>query len=166
MPEVRHHPRYSWQGFVLAGFGSGYAPVAPGTWGTLAAMPAFWLLWMLGHGSVPLLALGVLFVLVAGCGLCQVLLPQLDDQDPGWIVIDEWAGVGLCLLLLAPWLAAEGWWLWLASFVLFRLFDILKPWPVCYVEHLGPEWWSIMADDLLAGVLAALPLLLLLRLLA
>ena len=95
----------------------------------------------------------VLAVALIGCwGIARVLsqYPQVGE-DPGFIVIDEWAGMLTALfLIVAPSLISV-----LLAFALFRLFDILKPGPVRWAESL-PGAWGIMADDLVAGVLAAL----------
>jgi len=138
--------------FVAAGFGSGWLPKAPGTWGSLVSLlPAVLLLQWCGASAV---LIGSLLFLALGCIACYFLLPTLTDKDPGWIVIDEWAGQWLCLALVAMlvgnlWLAA------LISFAAFRLFDITKPWPVSALEKIGPPWWSIMADDMGAGLWGA-----------
>jgi len=137
--------------FVAAGFGSGWLPKAPGTWGSLAALPIglaqLYLVGLLG------LVAGLILVTIVGFYACARVLPTLADADPGWIVIDEWAGQWLCLLIAAPFLLHHPILLAVAAFVLFRLFDIVKPWPIRPLEHIGPSWWSIMVDDLAAGLL-------------
>lgn len=147
-------PAFTWPRFVAAGFGSGWLPKAPGTWGSLASLlPGFVLLHYVGLTG---LAAGIVLVSLLGFYTCAKVLPTLADQDPGWIVIDEWAGQWLCLLICAPLLAEHPWLLVVVSFVLFRLFDIFKPWPIRPLEHLGPPWWSIMVDDLAAGLLGGM----------
>lgn len=136
---------------MAAGFGSGWLPKAPGTWGSLAALLPGWAL--LYYAGLPGLAAGIVLISLLGFYVCARVLPALKDQDPGWIVIDEWAGQWLCLLIAAPFLFTTPLLLVVAAFVLFRLFDILKPWPIRPLEHLGPPWWSIMVDDLAAGLL-------------
>lgn len=138
--------------FIAAGFASGWLPKAPGTWGSLAALAAAWLI-LEAAGPIGLLT-GVLLILLLGCYVCSRVLPRLDSADPGWIVIDEWAGQWLCTALLACYAPADPY-LLLLSFLMFRLFDIFKPWPVSWLEQNGPAWWTIMADDLGAGVLGA-----------
>lgn len=91
-------------------------------------------------------------VLVIGCLVCYLLLPTMADKDPGWIVIDEWAGQWLCLAMVAGALDA-GWLAMAVSFAAFRLLDIFKPCPISYFEHWGPPWWSIMADDVAAATI-------------
>ncbi|HXH71399.1 MAG TPA: phosphatidylglycerophosphatase A [Mariprofundaceae bacterium] len=136
--------------FIAAGFGSGWLPKAPGTWGSLVSLAPGWLL-LKGLGVAALLA-GSLLLLAAGCFACYRLLPQLADKDPGWIVIDEWAGQWFCLMLVST-VLGSGWLAVLAAFAAFRLFDVSKLWPVSVFERLGPPWWSIMADDMAAGFL-------------
>jgi len=139
--------------FVAAGFGSGWLPVSPGTFGSLAALvPAWWM--VSAYGLYGLLGIFLLLLPLA-CWSTFVALPGMQDQDPGWVVIDEWLGQWLTLLLVIPLLGFTGWSFALA-FAAFRLFDIWKPGWVGRVEHLGPAWWSIHGDDLLAGVYAGL----------
>ncbi len=139
--------------WLAAGLGSGWLPKAPGTWGSLAALAPG--VWLLEAGGQAALALAVLIVSAAGCAVCARVLRRGDagGDDPGWIVIDEWAGLWLCLLV-ASFSGTDGAALWFAAFTAFRLFDILKPWPVSLCERRGPAWWRIMADDLMAGLLA------------
>jgi len=137
--------------FVAAGFGSGWFPVAPGTAGSLAALlPAWWM--VSAYGLYGLLGIFLLFIPLA-CWSTYVALPHMTEKDPGWIVIDEWLGQWLTLLLILPLMGAS-WLTFALGFAAFRLFDIWKPGLVKRVEHLGPVWWSIHADDLLAGVYA------------
>jgi phosphatidylglycerophosphatase A len=137
--------------FLASGFGAGYAPKAPGTFGSLVGLALGAVLLNLGH--VPLLA-GV--VVASGLGLYATRRVGCAAQDPGWIVIDEIAGQMLTLLAL-PHLSLLG---LVASFALFRLFDILKPGPVGWADARHDEW-GVMGDDILAGLLAAAVILLL-----
>ena len=138
--------------WLAAGLGSGWLPKAPGTWGSLASLLPAW--WIASYGGAISLLLASLLVLLLGCWNCYHILPTLKNKDPGWIVIDEWAGQWLCLALmllvsdLSPLIL-------LLAFIGFRGFDILKPWPVSRIETMGPPWWSIMADDMAAGVMGA-----------
>jgi len=138
--------------WLAAGLGSGWLPKAPGTWGSLAALLPAWLI--LDQSGAGALLVASVVVWIVGCAVCAALLPQLADQDPGWIVIDEWAGQWLCLALLAP-LLGDGWLACAVAFAAFRLFDIAKPWPISWAETAGPPWWSIMADDIAAGLISA-----------
>lgn len=140
-------------GFLAFGLGSGLSPVAPGTAGSLAALvPAIAL------AALPLWA-GLLIVALAfalGCYLCGETSRRIGVHDHGGIVWDEFVGLWLVLVLIP----FEPLW-WLAGFVLFRLFDILKPWPIRWLDQRVAGGFGIMVDDLLAAVYALLPLLLL-----
>lgn len=138
---------------MAAGLGSGWLPKAPGTWGSLAALLPGWLI--LDQLGVTALFVATLLLLGLGCYVCKLILPDLDSDDPGWIVIDEWVGQWICMAIMALFVP-HGLILLLISFLMFRLFDIFKPWPVSWLEEAGPEWWSIMADDVGAGVAGAL----------
>ncbi|MBL4775771.1 MAG: phosphatidylglycerophosphatase A [Mariprofundus sp.] len=142
----------SWRHCIAAGLGSGWLPKAPGTWGSLASLPPAWLI-VYWAGATGLLITSLLCLLL-GCWVCAAVLPTLSNKDPGWIVIDEWAGQWLCLALLIPFLGS-GALTFLLAFIAFRVFDIFKPWPVSLAEKLGPAWWSIMADDVVAGLMGA-----------
>lgn len=132
------------------GFGSGLAPKAPGTWGTLAAIPFFLLLNQLS-ASIYLLIL--LIATIAGIYLCGQAAERLGVHDHPGIVWDEFVGLWITLLWVP-----EGW-IWIfAGFLLFRFFDILKPWPIKWVDQQVSGGWGIMFDDILAGVMALLVL--------
>ncbi|MEI6805462.1 MAG: phosphatidylglycerophosphatase A, partial [Myxococcaceae bacterium] len=96
----------------------------------------------------------VLLVFVIGWWATFRALPTFKSQDPKEIVIDEVAGQGLALVFCPP-----GWMALLLGFILFRLFDILKPWPISYVDRKIKNALGVMLDDMLAGVFAALILL-------
>jgi phosphatidylglycerophosphatase A len=151
--------------WVAAGLGSGWLPKAPGTWGSLfALLPAWWILHLWGLNG---LWVSTIMVSLLGFIVCYYLLPELvklgQSHDPGWIVIDEWAGLWLTIALLLqifPQTSLEI--LLPLAFILFRGFDILKPFPIKRAETWGAHWFSIMFDDLIAGLMgAALGLLLL-----
>jgi phosphatidylglycerophosphatase A len=136
----------SFSGFLAYGFGSGLAPRAPGTMGTLAAVPLAVALKLLpAFVFWPLLI--VLFV--AGVWVCDVASRHAGEHDPGGIVWDE---------MVAYWLATAfvplSWTWLLAAFVLFRLFDILKPWPIGWVEKRFGGGLGIMLDDVVAALYA------------
>lgn len=139
--------------FLALGLGSGLAPVAPGTFGTLAAVPLYLLLQPLPPAYY--FAVLVLAFLL-GVWLCDVTARQLGVHDHPGIVWDEFVGYWITMLLAPPG------WLWIAAgFLLFRLFDILKPWPIRWVDKRVGGGFGIMFDDVLAGVfgLAVLQLL-------
>lgn len=140
------------------GFGSGLAPKAPGTWGSLAALALFPLLALL---TLPAYLGIVALASLAGIVICDHAARALAVHDDGRIVWDEFAGQWLALTPLAPVLAwgfTDLLWL-LTGFGLFRLFDIAKPWPISYLDEKVHGGLGIMLDDLLAGLFAALALL-------
>jgi len=142
----------SFSHFLAAGLGSGWLPKAPGTWGSLAALLPAW--FILQGAGVMGLWIASIIVSILGCWICAIVLAQISDKDPGWIVVDEWAGQWLCLALLMPFFDSLVLTFFIA-FIAFRLFDIFKPWPISLAEKLGPAWWSIMADDIVAGLIGA-----------
>ena len=137
-------------GLFAFGFGSGLARFAPGTMGTLMAVPFALLLKQLPD-LVYGVALAALFL--AGVWVCGAASRALGRDDPGGIVWDEMVGYWLTVALLPP---AWGW--WLAAFVLFRCFDILKPWPIRQVERRFAGGLGIMLDDIFAALYAMLVL--------
>lgn len=144
------------------GLGSGLAPKAPGTFGSLAAVLLFPLL---AFAGLPVYLGLMLVAAVAGIAICAHAAHALDVHDDGRIVWDEFAGQWIALTPLVPLLPGTGLvWslpllLWLvAAFALFRLLDVAKPWPIGYLDRKIDGGLGIMADDLLAGVLVALAL--------
>ena len=138
-------------------FGAGLLPKAPGTWGSAAALPFAWAI-ASAWGGWGLLAASLLCFLV-GWAAAEVYLRRTGADDPGEVVIDEVAGQWL-VLAVAPLDPL----FYLAGFVLFRLFDIRKPWPVNWADSTLPGGLGVMADDMLAGVYGMLVLLLVTRL--
>lgn len=129
---------------------AGLAPRAPGTWGTaLACLLAPWLFLPLGFWERFCL-LGLIFLVGSLCATRAETL--LGRKDPGEVVIDELLGLWLALLPFAP---VDGW-LMLLAFVLFRCFDIAKPWPVRASENWLPAGFGVMLDDAFAGLWAML----------
>ncbi len=126
------------------GLGSGAAPKAPGTAGTVVAIP-FYLLLRTLDPPVYLLVTAALFLF--GVWLCQRVSDDLGVHDHSGIVWDEWVG-----LFVTLWLAPPGWGWLLAGFLLFRLFDIWKPWPIGWLDRRVSGGLGIMLDDLLAGL--------------
>ncbi|SEQ99776.1 phosphatidylglycerophosphatase A [Solimonas aquatica] len=148
------------------GFGAGLAPRAPGTFGTLVGvllfLPLLWLPWLLYAGLVALL-------FVAGCWICGESARLLGVHDYGGIVFDEIVGylIAAAPLVYAAPAGPGGWALGMfLAFVLFRLFDIAKPWPIRVLDRRVGGGLGIMADDVLAGLVAALCLLGIRRLMA
>lgn len=140
-------------GFVAATwFGSGNLPWAPGTWGSLAALPFAWAILWFGNPTVLLGATAVVFAV--GWWASIVYMNETGKSDPDPVVIDEVAGQWLALLPAA----AGIWWHWLVGFLLFRLFDIVKPWPVGWADRRVKGGLGVMLDDILAAVYAGLTL--------
>lgn len=135
-------------GHLLAlGLGAGLLPRAPGTWGSLLAVPLFFILHPFGTLTY-VAVVAVLFVL--GVYLSGRTARALGVHDHGAIVIDEVVG------MLVTWVAAgPGWFTVVAGFVLFRFFDIVKPWPIRRIDKEVAGGMGIMLDDLLAGLMAA-----------
>lgn len=133
---------------LATGFGAGLLRPAPGTWGTLAALPLIALLWWLPLWPAWIL-LGL--ICVVGVPLCRLAGERLGVSDHGGIVFDEIAGFALTALL-----AATGPLSLLACFLAFRFFDIVKPWPCSWADRSLSGGLSVMLDDLLAALYAAL----------
>lgn len=132
--------------FLAFGFGSGLSPKAPGTAGTLMALPLYLLL-----AQLPLLSYSAVLVLsaIAGIWICDRASKQLGVHDHPGIVWDEFVG-----LWVTMWAVPQGWpWL-LAGFLLFRLFDIAKPWPIGPLDKKVEGGFGIMIDDIIAGIMA------------
>ena len=140
-------PQWSNPIHLLAfGFGSGAAPKAPGTFGTLAALPIAWLMQPLPLWSYALI---VLVAFVVGVYLCDRTSKDLAVHDHPGIVWDEFVGLWIALF------AAPVGWVWLvAGFLLFRLFDIWKPWPIGWLDKRVDGGLGIMLDDVVAGLFA------------
>jgi phosphatidylglycerophosphatase A len=134
--------------FLAFGFGAGLAPFAPGTFGTLIAVPMYALL---SHLSVALYLAIVLGLFLAGIRICQRCEDRLGVEDHSGIVWDEIVGY-LITLSAVPfsWKAA----VW--GFVLFRIFDVLKPWPISRLDRTVHGGLGVMLDDGVAGLFAAL----------
>lgn len=136
--------------WIAFGFGAGLAPKMPGTFGTLAAVPLYWLL-----GPLPLGAYLLILVALFGLGIwaCGRTARDLGGQDPESIVWDEVVGY-----LVAMTAAPAGWPWVLAGFLLFRFFDIWKPWPIRWLDRRIEGGLGIMLDDLAAAALTWLVL--------
>lgn len=136
---------------VLAWFGAGYAKRAPGTVGSAAALP---FAWAIQSTDVPwALPVASLIAFLVGWWLSARHDKRCggDVGDPQWIVIDEVAGVWLAISLIDP-----SWLSYALGFLLFRLFDIWKPWPIGWVDRTVTGGLGVMLDDYLAGLFAAL----------
>jgi phosphatidylglycerophosphatase A len=128
-------------------FGSGLAPIAPGTVGSLGAVPLYVMVIRAGRSGV---AIAALLTTAVGIWASTRVSRRLEKKDPQVVVIDEVAGM-LVTMLPFDTFSLRG----LAiGFVLFRVLDALKPWPIRRLEHF-PEGWGIVLDDLGAGAIAA-----------
>lgn len=138
--------------------GVGYIRPAPGTWGSLIALPYGWLLHVIG--GTPLLLLGIVVAFLAGWWATARMTQGSSDHDPSEIVIDELVGQWIALLPLshAAWSMEISilamWPGWIAAFVLFRLFDIWKPLIIGWADQRG-DALGVMLDDIFAGLFAA-----------
>lgn len=147
-------------------FGLGLLPLCPGTWGSLLPAIIFAAMCHFGASAVPI-AITMAALVVAGSVVCVMFAPAIiaatGKSDPGEVVADELAGQALTFLAVPFFITAE-----ISTrqilittalgFLFFRLFDIVKPWPIRKLEKL-PKGWGVLADDLLAAVLAAIVLL-------
>lgn len=130
------------------GFGAGRLPRAPGTAGSVVGLVLALGLAVAALDAAVVIAITAV-VCVAGVPICAGAARTLGDSDPPAVVWDEIAGMLVALLAVPP-----GWYWWVAAFVLFRAFDVLKPWPIGWLERNVPGGLGIMLDDLLAGVFA------------
>ncbi len=130
--------------FLAIGFGAGYVRLCPGTIGTLVAVPMVWLMQALPWYSYILVTL---VVVILGVEICGRAAKELGVHDHSGIVWDEIAGY-----MVTMWLIPEGL-VWLVlGFVIFRFFDIVKPWPINWLDDNVSGGWGIMLDDILAGI--------------
>lgn len=137
-----YHPIH----FLSFGFGSGLIPKAPGTFGTLMAIPLFLLMSEL---SLELYIAVVCVAFALGIFICGFTAKAMKVHDHGSIVWDEFVGYWLTMLVVPL-----SWWWVVAGFVLFRLFDILKPWPIRVLDQRVKGGFGIMLDDVIAAVFA------------
>jgi phosphatidylglycerophosphatase A len=138
---------------IATWFGAGLLPFMPGTWGSLAALPFAWIIaWLFGARALLLAAAALFFI---GWWAAAQVTRASGIEDDGSIVVDEVAGQWLTLVVTPPDLIAYG-----LGFVLFRLFDIAKPWPARWADQTLGGGFGVMADDVVAGFYAATALLL------
>jgi len=133
--------------FLAFGFGSGLAKKAPGTFGTLAAVPLY--LALVQAQSLIVYSVVTLLVILVGVWICGQAAEKLGEHDFGGIVWDEVAG-----FLVTMWLVPFTWQAVALGFILFRVFDIIKPWPIRWIDRQVHGGLGIMLDDVLAGVFA------------
>ena len=132
---------------IATGLGTGYAPRAPGTVGSLLGPALAWCLRVFDLSTGVTITVGVALFLI-GVPVCNTGIRLLKADDPQQVVYDEIAAFAW-VYLFVPWT----WPSVISGFLLFRLFDIAKPWPIRRFERL-PGGWGVMADDAVAGLLA------------
>lgn len=142
--------------FLAFGFGSGLSGKAPGTMGTVAAIPLYLAFAQTSMVVYSVLTIGVTIV---GIWICGIAADKLGEHDFGGIVWDEIAGY-----LITMWLVPFTWQTVIVGFVLFRIFDIVKPWPIKWADQKVHGGLGIMLDDVLAAVFAGALLLMSVRL--
>ena len=126
----------------------GYLPIAPGTWGSLAAL-VVWFLIIESTSTITFIA-AIIIIFILGVYTSSITEIYLAKKDPSVIVIDEWVGQWIALIFLPKSL------IWgIVAFVLFRLFDIWKPYPIKTLDKMSGGW-GIMLDDVVAGIYALL----------
>ena len=138
-------------------FGTGYSPFAPGTVGSLAAIPVVWYLALCGKLFLGIFAVVAMF---SGVWVSNIVSNNLGADDPQIVVIDEVLGMAIALLLVPAELlsfgSASGWIIIIFSFLSFRFFDVWKPWPASYFDEEMHNGWGMMLDDLAAGIFSML----------
>ena len=132
---------------IATWFGAGLLPIAPGSWGSLAALPFAWA--MLAFGNARLLFLAAVALFFVGWWAAHHYMRFTDAKDPKEVVVDEVSAQWLALLIANP----AVWWHWLLGFGLFRFFDIVKPWPANVIDRRAGAF-AVMADDIVAGAYA------------
>lgn len=143
---------------LATGFGSGLSPFIPGTMGTLAAVPFFLLLAQLPFSAYVIV---VLISCVIGIQICQVTSADMKVHDHGSIVWDEFAGFWITMSIVPALNIPLTEWKWLLTgFILFRFFDMVKPWPIGWLDKRVHGGLGIMVDDIVAGVMAGVALFL------
>lgn len=132
--------------FFASGFGSGCAPVAPGTFGTVASIPIWMLLSLLSPISYAIAVIAIFFL---GWYVSEKASQELGVHDHGGIVIDEFVGFFITMFLVPfSWINI------LLGFILFRIFDVIKPWPIKIIDQKVKGGFGIMIDDVFAGIMA------------
>lgn len=132
--------------FLGFGFGSGLIPFMPGTMGSIAAIP---LIVAMSYLPLSLFILVTLMAAIIGIRICEQVSADLGVHDHGAIVWDEIAGMMIVFIAIPI-----SWHSLLIGFALFRFFDILKPWPISFIDKNIHGGWGIMLDDLVAGLMA------------
>ena len=139
--------------FLAVGFGSGLLKPAPGTWGTLAGLMLSILLWNITQSNLFFIFLAVISF-IFGCYLCQKTSNDLGVHDDGRIVWDEIVAIFLMFVFLPEYNLFT----YILTFISFRIFDILKPYPIRYFDEKLESGLGIMVDDILAAIFALISL--------
>ena len=147
---LRRHPAW----WLATWFGAGSLPVAPGTWGSLAALPFAWAIASVFEPWALAVAAAALFPV--GCWASAIYMRRTGKADPGPVVIDEVVGQWLTLAV-----APAGWLPYAIGFLLFRVADVLKPWPASWADRGVHGGLGVMLDDVFAAVYAGAGLYLL-----
>ena len=133
---------------MATGFGIGWIPVAPGTIASLAMALIFWFF----VPVAPVYQYAIIFLLFIGTRLTLgFVVRKYGAKDESCIVLDEFLGMAVALFLVP-----REWWLYVIAFLIFRIFDIVKPWPISWVEQRVPGAYGIILDDVIAGAGAAI----------
>lgn len=139
--------------FIALGFGSGLIKPAPGTWGTLMGLAVAIFLWQLTACQTLFIVL-TLVGFISGCYICQKTSDDLGVHDDGRIVWDEMVAIFMIFAILPEY----SWLYYLLTFVVFRFFDILKPYPIRFFDQKLTSGLGIMFDDILAALYSILTL--------
>lgn len=133
--------------FFATGFGSGYLPYMPGTWGTLVAVPMYWItkVYFSSFYTEILIA-----AFIFGVAVSEIAGRYFQVEDDSRIVWDEIVGYGITMLFVPL-----NVWLMIGGFILFRIFDVIKPWPIRLADRHLKGGFGVMFDDVLAGIFAA-----------
>lgn len=145
-PDLHYRSPYV---LVATWFGAGWLPRMPGTWGALAALPFAWALHLAGGPWLVVLCAALVFA--AGLWAAARYMDAVDVHDPGAIVVDEVAAQWLTLAFMPREV-----WIYVLGFILFRGFDILKPFPVGWLDRRMAGAFGVMIDDLVAALYAIL----------
>jgi phosphatidylglycerophosphatase A len=136
---------------IATGCGIGFLPGMPGTWASLAALPAAWAIRSIGHGRTWPLAVAAMAAFFVGWWAAARIAKTSERRDPGAVVIDEIAAQWLVLCVVPLHLVG-----YILAFLLFRLFDIVKPWPINWMDRNIKGGLGIMLDDVMAALYAIL----------
>ena len=131
--------------WIATCFKVGYLPFAPGTWGSVFSILLWWVI--LKDLNTYIFGAIIIIFLLIGIVVSNIIIDQSGDHDPSYIIIDELVGQWLALFLIP-----DGFFNIAISFILFRFFDIIKPWPIRLIEKL-PKGLGVMSDDLTAGLI-------------